>query len=456
MAHGWYDLNGKFHETATRAEATNAWRAERGYSTGGVYDMGGGDIVDTRGAGDGGESNAAQVTSLANQLAPEETATGPQGWEINQTDPYANNLYSYYYPSQQGATGFGGPSQYGGAAEALAQQGDSRYGGAPRALANQSHAADIQKLKNLQDKGTQTTGSGYDVQSLQSVTGAKLDTDVYKEFLDEQWYNDQTDRLIEERYESQPSFFSQFGEGMQMVPAATFLDPIRAFVGMILNDKSKSILGGPSFGVLREDKQLLYDQQLRKIQEAAVAGREASLTPPQWAVTDVSRQQTQATWAARETWAGIMAVAGQDLSIGTYDPGYDYQGKQGDPTARKTDGGFTEGKGRNQSEFISLDVATLLPVRDEEGNPYNLSTQEGWDAFSARMSALGYSFHPDALSGKGAFILDGETSPPYNGSTWFGAPRRYGYGGGGGGGGGGYGGYGSSANNSWQWRIRIT
>ena len=50
MAHGYYNLKGEFVTTASREEATNAWRKERGYSTGGVYDMGGGDVVDTRSA----------------------------------------------------------------------------------------------------------------------------------------------------------------------------------------------------------------------------------------------------------------------------------------------------------------------------------------------------------------------------------------------------------------------
>lgn len=48
MAHGYYNLKGEWVATATREEATTAWRKERGYRTGGVYDMGGGDIVDTR------------------------------------------------------------------------------------------------------------------------------------------------------------------------------------------------------------------------------------------------------------------------------------------------------------------------------------------------------------------------------------------------------------------------
>ena len=50
MAHGYYNLKGDWVTTASREEATNAWRKERGYSTGGVYDMGGGDVVDTRSA----------------------------------------------------------------------------------------------------------------------------------------------------------------------------------------------------------------------------------------------------------------------------------------------------------------------------------------------------------------------------------------------------------------------
>jgi len=48
MAHGYYNLQGTFVTTSTQAEATNAWREERGYSTGGVYDMGGGNIIDAR------------------------------------------------------------------------------------------------------------------------------------------------------------------------------------------------------------------------------------------------------------------------------------------------------------------------------------------------------------------------------------------------------------------------
>ena len=48
MAHGYYNLQGKFITTSSKAEATDAWRKERGYSTGGVYDVGGGEVVDTR------------------------------------------------------------------------------------------------------------------------------------------------------------------------------------------------------------------------------------------------------------------------------------------------------------------------------------------------------------------------------------------------------------------------
>ena len=50
MAHGYWNKEGKFIETASLAEATDAWRKERGYKTGGVYDVGGGKVVDTRDA----------------------------------------------------------------------------------------------------------------------------------------------------------------------------------------------------------------------------------------------------------------------------------------------------------------------------------------------------------------------------------------------------------------------
>ena len=47
MAHGYWK-DGKFIKTDTKADAVNAWRKEHGYSTGGVYDMGGGRVVDAR------------------------------------------------------------------------------------------------------------------------------------------------------------------------------------------------------------------------------------------------------------------------------------------------------------------------------------------------------------------------------------------------------------------------
>ena len=48
MAHGYYNLDGDFVETATLEEATAAWRAERGYEPLGVFDMGD-SVVDTTG-----------------------------------------------------------------------------------------------------------------------------------------------------------------------------------------------------------------------------------------------------------------------------------------------------------------------------------------------------------------------------------------------------------------------
>ena len=48
MAHGYYNLKGDFVETATKEAATAAWRAERGYEPLGVFDMGGGEVIDTR------------------------------------------------------------------------------------------------------------------------------------------------------------------------------------------------------------------------------------------------------------------------------------------------------------------------------------------------------------------------------------------------------------------------
>ena len=48
MAHGYYNLAGKFVTTFTLAEATAAWREERGYDPIGVFDVGDGEVVDTR------------------------------------------------------------------------------------------------------------------------------------------------------------------------------------------------------------------------------------------------------------------------------------------------------------------------------------------------------------------------------------------------------------------------
>ena len=68
MAHGYYNKKGEWVATSTKAEATDAWRKERGYSTGGVYDMGGGEVVDTRRA-------ATKRTAAKTVAAPTPAAT---------------------------------------------------------------------------------------------------------------------------------------------------------------------------------------------------------------------------------------------------------------------------------------------------------------------------------------------------------------------------------------------
>jgi len=60
--HGYTNLAGDFVNTNTLAEAVDAWRAERGYSTGGVYDMGGGEVVDTRNVQSAPATPTAPVT----------------------------------------------------------------------------------------------------------------------------------------------------------------------------------------------------------------------------------------------------------------------------------------------------------------------------------------------------------------------------------------------------------
>ena len=48
VTHGYYNKEGKFIATTTKAAATAAWREERGYNPVGVFDVGGGEVVDTR------------------------------------------------------------------------------------------------------------------------------------------------------------------------------------------------------------------------------------------------------------------------------------------------------------------------------------------------------------------------------------------------------------------------
>jgi hypothetical protein len=85
MAHGYYDTKGNFIETATKAEATDAWRRERGYSTGGVYAMPGGEVIDTR--------------SVARERETTPAATLAQTFTDTPTVPYqelANTLAARY------------------------------------------------------------------------------------------------------------------------------------------------------------------------------------------------------------------------------------------------------------------------------------------------------------------------------------------------------------------------
>ena len=59
MTHGYYNLDGDFIETDTLEEATAAWRAEHGFDPTGVFDMGDGEVVDTRNV----PADSAPVTS---------------------------------------------------------------------------------------------------------------------------------------------------------------------------------------------------------------------------------------------------------------------------------------------------------------------------------------------------------------------------------------------------------
>ena len=74
MAHGYYNLKGEFVTTSSKAAATDAWRKERGYSTGGVYDVGGGEVVDTREVARVREAAAAPAPATpAPTVAPDDS-----------------------------------------------------------------------------------------------------------------------------------------------------------------------------------------------------------------------------------------------------------------------------------------------------------------------------------------------------------------------------------------------
>jgi len=70
MAHGYYNLKGEFVKTATLEAATAAWREERGYEPLGVFDMGGGKVVDTRKETVAPTTTQTAAANLAQTLAP--------------------------------------------------------------------------------------------------------------------------------------------------------------------------------------------------------------------------------------------------------------------------------------------------------------------------------------------------------------------------------------------------
>ena len=79
MAHGYYNLDGEFVPTASREEATAAWRAERGYDPIGVFDMGDGEVIDTRGTS---EEQAEPVTPLVPQTVAPAIPNAPTNYDV--------------------------------------------------------------------------------------------------------------------------------------------------------------------------------------------------------------------------------------------------------------------------------------------------------------------------------------------------------------------------------------
>ena len=77
--HGYWNKSGDFVETASKEEATYAWRKERGYKAEGVFATDDGGVIDTRGqgkGGGGGGKDAAPTNLLGDEGKPEMPARG--------------------------------------------------------------------------------------------------------------------------------------------------------------------------------------------------------------------------------------------------------------------------------------------------------------------------------------------------------------------------------------------
>ena len=242
------------------------------------------------------------------------------------------------------------------------------------------------------------------------------------------YYVDQTQRLIDERYsmtiDTKQSPWLKGLEAETFNTPATLLDPIRAYAAMLFKNttiRQPGRVGGGStteFLTAEYEQKTTYEQELRRIQETAVAGREIA-DPTGGGNT---KKQLDAL-AARWTMASIAAWGGHF--------GEEYEGERSALV-----------------DVISPEVAAMLPI-GQDGT---------WKGLQEQMYKLGYSWDPTAYQGDGAFIFDGMRSPVYSGVTNFGqppstssgrrstarsTPRSYG-------------GYGSASENAWQWRIRIT
>ena len=95
MPHGYWNKAGDFVPTDTKAEAVDAWRSERGYSTGGVYDMGGGEVIDTRNLA------APAVAEPATPTAPIVDGIGGSQTYLQQLEQLGITLPSQMTPSGQ-------------------------------------------------------------------------------------------------------------------------------------------------------------------------------------------------------------------------------------------------------------------------------------------------------------------------------------------------------------------